>query len=135
VQGADTREALLAAQSALNNPLNMALRERAFREINLALRSSTVGGANAPPASLGANMSSIDETRRFLNTLAEVLDDAFNEGKKPKRTAFVLLVMPFDAPEGQRTNYVSNAKREDIVNMMKEVVARFEGQPEMSGKA
>ena len=80
-------------------------------------------------------MSSMDETRRFLNTLASVLDDALNEGAHPKRTAFVLLVMPFNGPEGARTNYVSNAKREDIVNMMKEVVARFEGQPEQKGTA
>ena len=36
------REALLAAQSALNNPLNMELRDRAFRAINLAIFAQPV---------------------------------------------------------------------------------------------
>ena len=42
--------------------------------------------------------------------------------------ALVLLVAPFNAPKGARVNYVSNSKREDIVVLLKEVVARFEGR-------
>lgn len=42
--------------------------------------------------------------------------------------ALVLLVAPFGAPPNARVNYVSNAKREDITVMMKEVTARFEGR-------
>lgn len=42
--------------------------------------------------------------------------------------ALVLLVSPFNAPVGGRVNYVSNSKREEIVVLLKEVVARFEGR-------
>lgn len=42
--------------------------------------------------------------------------------------AVVLLVAPFGAPPGARVNYIGNGKREDIVTMMKEVIARFEGR-------
>jgi hypothetical protein len=77
----------------------------------------------------------MEKTKRMLNTIAGVLDETFNHGNKPKTTAFVLLVMPFDAPVGARVNYVSNADRKDIVIMMKEVIARFEGQPEQKGTA
>lgn len=40
----------------------------------------------------------------------------------------VLLVAPFNAPPNARVNYVSNAARDDIVVLLKEVVARFEGR-------
>jgi hypothetical protein len=70
-----------------------------------------------------------------MKAIAEVLDEAFNDPDRPKQTAFVLLIAPFDGPEGARTNYISNAARKDIVVMMKEVIARFEGQPEMKGRA
>ena len=88
-----------------------------------------------PPLPFLGYPMSMEETRSLLNTLAGVLDDAFNGDVRPKKTAFVLLVMPFGGPEGARTNYVSNADRKDIVVMMKEVVARFEGQPEQKGTA
>jgi len=44
-------------------------------------------------------------------------------------------MFPFDTPEGARTNYISNADRRDIVVALKEIVARFEGQPELKGRA
>jgi hypothetical protein len=54
---------------------------------------------------------------------------------KDRKTGFVLLVFPFGAQEG-RCNYISNgADRRDIVTMMEEQIARFEGQPEMKGRA
>lgn len=35
-----------------------------------------------------------------------------------------------------RCNYISNgADRNDVVVLMKEMIARFEGQPKMSGRA
>jgi hypothetical protein len=77
----------------------------------------------------------LERTKRELQTLAAVLDEHFNAGKNPKKTAFVLLVTPLDAPVGARVNYVSNANRGDIVVMLKEIVARFEGQPEQKGTA
>lgn len=76
----------------------------------------------------------MNDTKSTMNAIASSLDDVFN-GNGPKKVGFVVLVMPFDGPEGARTNYVSNAKREDILVMLKEVVARFEGQPEQSGRA
>jgi len=77
----------------------------------------------------------LERTRRELQTLAAVLDEHFNADRKPKTTSFVLLVMPFDAPEGSRVNYASNSNRKDVTVMMKEVLARFEGQPEQKGTA
>ena len=77
------------------------------------------------------------EHRRMMNSIAGVLDEAFNgEAKgKDRKTGFVLLVFPFNDHEG-RCNYISNgADRKDIVVMMKEQIKRFEGQPEMTGRA
>ena len=75
---------------------------------------------------------------RMMNTIATVIDEAFNgEAKgKDRKTGFVLLVFPFDevAEGGQgRCNYISNADRHDVVTMLKEQVKRFEGQPELKG--
>jgi hypothetical protein len=48
----------------------------------------------------------------------------------------VLLVFPFGDAEGNRCNFISNgADRKDIVVLFKEMIARFEGQPEMKGHA
>jgi len=69
--------------------------------------------------------------------ITQALDEMFN-GKigGPDRTVgFVLMVFPFGDKSG-RCNYVSNgADRRDIVTLMKEMIARFEGQPEMEGRA
>lgn len=40
----------------------------------------------------------------------------------------VLLVAPSSAPKGARVNYISNRERAEMVVMLKEVVARFEGR-------
>lgn len=72
-----------------------------------------------------------------MNELARFLDREFNGGLrgKDRPTGFVLMVFPFEDREG-RCNYISNgADRNDIVVLMKEMVARFEGQPEMTGRA
>jgi hypothetical protein len=74
--------------------------------------------------------------RAMMNALAEGLDDALNPGLsgKERKVGFVLLV--FDYGEPSRANYISNgADRKDIVVMMKEQIARFEGQPEVQGRA
>ena len=42
--------------------------------------------------------------------------------------AITLLIAPTNAPEGARTNYVSNANRADMLSALKEIVARFEGR-------
>jgi hypothetical protein len=75
--------------------------------------------------------------REQMRDLAAVLDEFFNGDAKgvDRKTGFVLMVFPFGAQDG-RCNYISNgADRRDIVTMMKEQIARFEGQPEMKGRA
>lgn len=49
-------------------------------------------------------------------------------------TGFILMVFPVD-DHGGRCNYMSNARREDVVTLLKEQLARFEGQPGGKGKA
>jgi hypothetical protein len=72
-----------------------------------------------------------------MKAIAAALDETFNDGLRgaDRPTGFVLMVFPFNGFDG-RCNYISNgANREDIVTLMKEMIARFEGQPEMTGKA
>jgi hypothetical protein len=70
---------------------------------------------------------------RMMNTVAGVLDELFNGAAKgaDRETGFVLMVFPFNEikPGGaNRCNYISNgADRKDIVALMKEMIARFEG--------
>ena len=77
------------------------------------------------------------EYREQMVGVARALDEAFNGEARgdDRKVGFVLLVFPFGSGEG-RCNYISNgASRRDIVTMMKEQIARFEGQPEMEGRA
>jgi len=72
-----------------------------------------------------------------MRQLAHFLDDYFNDGLKgdDRTTGYVLLVFPFGNHDG-RCNFISNgADRKDIVALFKEMIARFEGQPEMEGHA
>lgn len=65
------------------------------------------------------------------------LDEAFNGAAKgpDKKVGMILLVFPYGEAEG-RCNYISNgANRRDVLVMLKEQVRRFEGQPEMKGRA
>lgn len=88
-----------------------------------------------------------EQYRAQMATIAKTLDEIFNGSeastlpglparkKQPRKTGFVLMVFPFGDFDG-RCNYISNgADRRDIVTLMKEMIARFEGQPEMSGRA
>lgn len=71
----------------------------------------------------------------MVNALARGIDAILN-GKPPteKVNGFVLLIFPFEGREG-RCNYISNAKREDVIILLKEQLARFSGQPEIKGRA
>lgn len=78
---------------------------------------------------------------KMMNEVARALDVIFNGDVKGKdrKTGFVLLVFPYDE-EGHvgdpRCNFISNgADRKDIVALFKEMIARFEGQPEAKGTA
>ncbi|TWI05132.1 hypothetical protein LPJ38_24165 [Bradyrhizobium daqingense] len=76
--------------------------------------------------------------REQMNAIASVLDETFNgEARGAARsTGFVLLVFPFGTADGARCNFISNgANRKDVVALMREMIARFEGQPEIKGTA
>jgi hypothetical protein len=77
------------------------------------------------------------EYRATMNAIARALDEVFNGDVrgKDRKIGFVLLVFEYGEKEG-RCNYISNgANRRDIVTMMKEQIKRFEGQPEVKGRA
>lgn len=70
-----------------------------------------------------------------MNALARGIDDILNGddcSPEKKQNGFVLLCFPIEG-HGGRCNYISNSKREDIVIMLKEQLARLEGQPEVVG--
>jgi hypothetical protein len=72
-----------------------------------------------------------------MNALARAIDVLFNGNLKgaDRKVGFVLMVYNFGDEPG-RCNYISNgADRKDVVVLMKEMIARFEGQPEMKGRA
>src|SRR3954469_16018667 len=58
--------------------------------------------------------------------IAKAIDAVFNGDGDERKIGFCLMVFPFGpGPEG-RCNYVSNAKREEIVLLLKEQLARFQ---------
>jgi hypothetical protein len=72
-----------------------------------------------------------------MMALMQAADELFNGkiGGPDRKIGVVIMVFPFESFDG-RCNYVSNgADREDIVTLMKEMIARFSGQPEISGHA
>lgn len=71
-----------------------------------------------------------------MNVVAGALDQMFNGDTKGKQreVGFVLLTFPFGSTDG-RCNFISNgADRKDIVVLFKEMIARFEGQPQIKGR-
>jgi hypothetical protein len=83
------------------------------------------------------------ELHATMNALGRVLDETLNGEKKgeAREWGFVLICFPFTEAEaakdgGQgRANYISNARREEVVIMLKEQLRRFEGQPDVKGRA
>lgn len=76
--------------------------------------------------------------RAQMEGIARAIDGILNGDAQgdARKNGFVLLVFPFGAGDDHRCNFISNgAKREDIVVLFKEMIARFEGQPEIRGKA
>lgn len=79
-----------------------------------------------------------EEYRALMNEMAREIDRWFNGDARgvDRGTGFVLLVFPFGDADGSRCNFISNgADRKDVVTLMREMIARFEGQPEVSGRA
>ena len=60
-----------------------------------------------------------EDTSRRLNDIAHAVNERLPEG-----FGFFVLVFPFGEHNGARANYVSNASRADIVNVMKEFLIR-----------
>jgi hypothetical protein len=69
--------------------------------------------------------------------LARLLNEYFN-GDAPvrkRKVGFVLLVFEFGEKKG-RCNYISNgADRKDIITLFREQIKRFEGAPDVEGRA
>ena len=72
-----------------------------------------------------------------MTGIVKALDEVFNGSKRgpDKTVGFVLMLFNIGDGPG-RCNYMSNGvNRQDIVTLMKEMIARFEGQPEIEGTA
>jgi hypothetical protein len=90
-----------------------------------------------PPYTLG-DAPIEPKHREQMNAVARALDEVFNGDVKgpARKVGFVLMVFPFGEAFDGRCNYISNgADRKDIVTLMREMIARFEGQPEVKGRA
>lgn len=77
------------------------------------------------------------EYHEKMTAIMQALDELMNQGKKgaDKKVGIVVMMFPYGDVEG-RCNYMSNgADRKDVVTLMREMIARFEGQPELTGKA
>lgn len=74
------------------------------------------------------------EYHERMNKLARALDQHFNGDATgdDRKTGFILLVFKYGIPDGDaRCNFISNgADRKDVVVLFKEMIARFEGQPQ-----
>lgn len=69
--------------------------------------------------------------------IMRTLDEFANPGLrgKDRKNAIVVMMFEFGTAPG-RCNFMSNGvDRKDLVILMKEMVARFEGQPETEGRA
>jgi hypothetical protein len=75
--------------------------------------------------------------REQIRVIAEVIDEFLNGPNKgeARENGFIVMMFPFGGPNKGRCNYISNAERKDVIIMLKEQIARFEGQPEAEGNA
>lgn len=64
-----------------------------------------------------------EKYERIMEGIARAIDRTLNQ-TEPKQTGFILMLFPFGS--GGRCNYISNAEREDVVEMLKEQVRYFE---------
>lgn len=71
-----------------------------------------------------------------MKAISQAIDEVFNGDATgdDRSVGFILMVFPFVGHEG-RCNYMSNANRKDVVVMLKEQIARFEGQAHVTGTA
>lgn len=71
--------------------------------------------------------------REVANRLGRSIGGALKEATHGE-WGFCLMIFPFESFDG-RCNYISNARREDVLVLLKEQVRRFEGTPDVKGQA
>lgn len=64
------------------------------------------------------------ETEEFMRNLLGAVDDIVQE-TTGERMAVAILLAPFNQVQS-RTNYISNARREDMIEMMRGLLIRLE---------
>jgi hypothetical protein len=99
-------------------------------------RAGAAGKPAATPADVKQTLGDApieQQYREQMNSMAQYIDRYFNGPDRKKTTGFVLMTFAFGG-EG-RCNYISNARREDVVVALKEQLARFEGSPDVTGHA
>lgn len=78
------------------------------------------------------------DPKDIMQAIAGALDDNLNgpciNGKREGNTGFVVLLFDMNAIDGTEINYVSNTERASTLVALKELVARFEGQPVQQGR-
>jgi hypothetical protein len=77
------------------------------------------------------------EYAQKMQAVAQTIDVFFNGEKtgKNRTVGFVMLLFEYGTTTGH-CNFISNgANRKDIVTLFKEMVAKFEGQPDIEGHA
>jgi hypothetical protein len=106
-------------------------KQRAFASFEEQLRHMSTGAHDYGDAP-------VDERyRQQMVAMMQALNKFVN-GEVPipeRETGIVVLMFRFGDGPG-RANYMSNGvRREDIVTLFKEQIARFEGQPDIEGHA
>jgi hypothetical protein len=66
----------------------------------------------------------------LMNELGRFLDKMLNGELPERKHGFVLMMFPFEDTHGH-CNYISNARRSDVLVMLKKQVERFEAQNEV----
>lgn len=84
-------------------------------------------------------MPTENSDKPVLNAIAGAIDDALNgpkiDGRRLGTTGFAIIIFEKDGDQATVASYVSNTDRDDTYAAMKQMVARFEGQPEQRGHA
>jgi hypothetical protein len=71
-----------------------------------------------------------------MREIMETIDEFLNGEVRPRKIGIVMMMFPYGEDPAGRCNYMSNgADRKDVITLMKEMIARFEGQPEVKGTA
>src|SRR5215468_10919793 len=96
------------------------------------MRSSEYEFAKLKPEERLGDAPIQKEVHEKMKAIMQALDEFVNDGIKGEARpwGFIVMMFPYGDHEG-RCNYMSNgADRRDVVALMKEMIARFEGQPE-----